>query len=180
RIEHRLTALLSVGYNDIKAVDSSTKDYTDKRLVGLEPFTGVERFVKAGLFYNDTTYYPTSYDREDGLFFSLQYRHSGREMGGDLDRNRVLGEGGFVYSLAPRWGHQIETRATAGWSDGDRYLQGAFAIGGLSYDNVYIPRGYPDTEATGPYFGAYSAAYRLPVYRPFKAFGTTPFEIRQL
>ena len=43
-----------------------------------------------------------------------------------------------------------------------------------------MPRGYPDTLATGPHLATYTTAYRFPVWRPFDALGTSPFVTRQL
>lgn len=179
-IEKSLVAVVGGGRHEYDAVEDSVREYAGASIITPQPFEGTDNFLQFGLFYNDTTFYPTSYSSEDGLYASLTYRHSGRFLGGELDRNRAFGKVGYIYSLFPHWGHQIEVMSAAGWSDGDSWLQGAFTIGGLSFDDLEIPRGYLTTEATGRYLGAYSAAYRLPVYRPFKGFGTTPFEIRQI
>lgn len=179
-IERDLIAVAGFGYHDYEAVEDSVGNYANRIVVTPPAFEGSENFAQFGLFYNDTTFYPTSYHREDGLFASLAYRHSGRFLGGDLDRNRALAKAGYVFSVLPRLGHQIEVTSATGWSDGGNWLQGAFTIGGMNRDGIHTPRGYPETEATGRYLGAYAAAYRFPVYRPFRGFGTTPFEIRQI
>ena len=179
-MEKSLVAVVGGGRHEYQAVEDSVQAYEGESIVTPQPFEGSDNFLKFGLFYNDTTFYPTSYASEDGLYAALTYRHSGRLLGGELDRNRAFGKAGYIYSIFPHLGHQIEVMSAAGWSDGDRWLQGAFTIGGLSFDDFETPRGYLTTEATGRYLGAYSAAYRLPVYRPFKGFGTTPFEIRQI
>ncbi|MGA1867233.1 MAG: hypothetical protein ACMUJM_01680 [bacterium] len=179
-IETQCEAVLGVGYRHSEAVESVADIYAQKIIISSSPFEGKAQFAQAILYYNDTTFYPTSYNPEDGVRFSLFYRHSGYGMGGDLDQKRALAEIGYVFTIAPQRGHQFETRAITGWSDGDLYLQGAFTMGGNSFDGSGIPRGYPSTITTGPYLGAYTAAYRFPLYRPFKGIGTTPFEIRQV
>lgn len=178
-LEDEITAIAALGYQEKEQAGDSI-NYRRAGIVSDTPFEGSEHFAQLGLFYNATTFFPTSYYQEDGPILSLEYRYSGHFLGGDLDRNRVLGEAGYVFSAVPQWGLQFEAKTAGGWSDGKRHLQGAFTIGGTNIDGIETPRGYTETEATGPYFGAYSAACRFPVYRPFKGFGTTPFEIRQI
>ncbi len=179
-IERMLSASFSIGAHDRSPVEESERVMKNRILISQPAFEGLENYAQSGLYYNDMTLYPTSYAAEDGLRVSLEYRLSGRDLGGDLDRDRALGKAGYIFSVSPEGGHQIEGNVFAGWSDGEDILQGAFVIGGTSYDGIEAPRGYIDTEATGPFLGAYSAAYRLPVYRPFKGLSTTPFELRQL
>lgn len=179
-IERMLSASIAAGAQDRSPAEESEEALQKRVFVSQQPFEGVENYVQAGVYYNDTALYPASYAPEDGLRVFLEYRNSGRSLGGDLDRNRALGKAGYVLSVSPRLGYQIEGNAFAGWSDGEDILQGAFTIGGTAYGNIEAPRGYIDTEASGPFLGGYSAACRFPVYRPFKGFSTTPFEFRQL
>ena len=91
----------------------------------------------------------------------------------------ALGDAGYTWSLLPQAGHQVVVRGQVGWSDGDDTLQGNFSVGGgLS---TGLPRGYLDEAvATGRHLLGASLAYRLPLWRPFAAAGTTPFRGRQL
>jgi hypothetical protein len=175
-LERTFLAYASFGIEDHSEVDSSARDYAGGTYVK-PPFRDTERYVEATLGYDDSTFYPTSYTFEDGFTWRALYRHSG--LGGELDRNRALGDVGYTWSLFPVAGHQVVARTQAGWSDGDDTLQGNFSIGGgLSYG---LPRGYIDEAvATGRYLLAGSLAYRFPVWRPFAGAGTTPFRARQL
>ncbi|HEX6812124.1 MAG TPA: hypothetical protein VF384_10915 [Planctomycetota bacterium] len=166
----------SFGIEDHDEVDESARDYAGGVYVK-PPFRDTEVYAEVTIGYDDSTFYPTSYTREDGAFAVASYRHSG--FGGELDRNLAIGDAGYTWSLFPSWGHQVAVRGQIGWSDGDDTLQGNFSVGGgLSRG---LPRGYYDEAvATGQYLLGGSLAYRFPVFRPFAAASTTPFRGRQL
>ena len=150
-------------------------------MISVAPFTGNEKYAEATLGYADVTSFPTSFSRENGPTLLASYRVSGGNgLGGDLYRKRLVGVASYTWSIAPRWGHQVVGAAYAGWSDPDgaTTLQGAFTIGGTA--TVLTPRGYPERLVSGYYLFGYSGAYRLPVWRPFANFGTTPFGVRQV
>jgi hypothetical protein len=136
----------------------------------------VEQYSEAVLAYDDGTLFPTGYAREDGLAFAVTYRHSG--YGGDLDNDRVLGLGSYVFSVLPEWGQQLVVGGAVGWSEGDRFLQGQFSVGG-TFNLNQLPRGYTDTTAIGSYLLGGTVAWRTPVWRPFWGHSTTPFVTRQ-
>ena len=175
-LERTFLGYVALGLEDHDEVDDSAREYAGGAYVKA-PFRDTERYVEATLGYDDSTYYPTSYAREDGLGVRAIYRHSG--LSGDLERNRALADVDWTWSVLPAAGHQLVLRALAGWSDGDDTLQGNFSVGGgLSYG---LPRGYIDEAvATGRYLLGGSAAWRLPLWRPFAGGGTTPFRARQL
>ncbi|HEX5052794.1 MAG TPA: hypothetical protein VFZ65_13540 [Planctomycetota bacterium] len=166
----------SFGVESHDEVDHSARDYAGGTYVKA-PFRDTERYAELTFGYDDSTFYPTSYTREDGFRVLGVYRHSG--LGGDLERNLALGDAGYTWSLFPKAGHQLVVRGQIGWSDGDDTLQGNFSVGGgLS---TGLPRGYIDSAvATGRYLLGGSLAYRFPLWRPFTASGTTPFRGRQL
>lgn len=175
-LERTFQAFASLGIESHDEVDDSARGYAggtyDK-----PPLRDQDHYVEGTLGYADATAYPTSYAAEDGFQVLATYRHSG--LGGDLERNRALLDGGYTWSWLPTLGHQIAVRGQCGWSDGDDVLQGNFSVGGgLS---TGLPRGYVDSAvATGRYLLAESLAYRLPLWRPFAAGGTGPFRGRQL
>ncbi len=168
-------------YGSVGVEDHDEVDAVARRNVGgvpaKAPFRGTDTYAELTVGYDDSTFYPPSYAREDGFRIVGAYRHSG--LGGDLDRNRVLGDAGYAWSLFPEAGHQVVVRGQVGWSDGDDTLQSNFSIGGgLS---TGVPRGYIDEAiATGRYLLGASLAYRFPVYRPFAGASTTPFRARQI
>jgi hypothetical protein len=106
----------------------------------------------------------------------MTWRHSG--YGGEKESDRLTARGVGVITVWPSQSHQLVLQGLLGWSRGQRYLQGEFAIGGLN--GAALPRGYLDTVAVGNYLEGYSVAYRLPVWRPFYGFSTSPFGFRQV
>ncbi|MEO6595268.1 MAG: hypothetical protein ABIP94_10995 [Planctomycetota bacterium] len=175
-LERTFVSYVSLGIESHDEVNDSARQYAPPTFVKA-PFRDTEHYAQLTLGYDDSTFYPTSYAREDGFSVLGIYRHSG--LGGDLERNLALGSAGYTWSLFPKAGHQIIVRGQVGWSDGDDTLQGNFSVGGgLS---TGLPRGYLDEAvATGRYLLGGSLAYRFPVFRPFTAASTTPFRARQL
>lgn len=166
----------AAGIAEYRPVHSHAKKYAGQNLINLAPFTGVEQYTEAVLAYDDGTLFPTGYSREDGLAFAVTYRHSG--YGGDLDGDRVLGLGSYVFSVLPSWGQQLVVGGAVGWSEGDRFLQGQFSVGG-TFNLNQLPRGYTETTAIGSYLVGGTVAWRTPVWRPFWGHSTTPFVTRQ-
>ncbi|MBA2479804.1 MAG: hypothetical protein H0V44_04005 [Planctomycetes bacterium] len=173
----RHEAYLAAGIADHDPVKLTEDDYRGATLVSLPPFIGRERYLEATVAYDDSTFFPTSYTREDGDTLAVSYRHSG--FGGDKEEDRVIARGTRVQTVWPSQSHQIVVGGILGWSEGDRYLQGDFTIGGSTSVNT-LPRGYPKTEAVGFYLLGGSGAYRLPIWRPFTGFKTSPFVFRQV
>lgn len=172
----RLLAYLSAGLSDARTVDDGAERYADRTIVTPEPFRGGERYVEATFGYDDALLFPTSYAPENGLTGTLSFRRSG--FGGDLERDRVLARGGAALSVWPTQGHQLRLSGAAGASAGDQPTQRAFGIGGALGQG--LPRGYPEIEAVGQYLAAGSVAYRFPVWRHFKGFGSSPWVHRQV
>jgi len=175
-LERTFVCFAELGIESHDEVGDAARRYAGGSYVK-PPLRDQDRHVELALGYDDATFYPTSFSAEDGFRVLATFRHSG--LGGDLERNRALLDAGCTWSHLPRLGHQIVVRAQAGWSDGDDVLQGNFSVGGgLS---TGLPRGYQDAaQATGRHLAGGSLAYRLPVWRPFVAGGTTPFRGRQL
>ncbi len=160
------------------SMSRTISDGADPGSVNIAPaFTGREDYLEFTVAYDDSVLFPTSYAREDGDTLVLRARHSG--LGGDRDGNLYSARGAKVVSVWPAQGHQLVLGGALGWSESSSpYLQGRFVIGGdpaMGY-----PRGYVKTEAAGDYQLAASFAYRLPLWRPFQGFSTTPFGFRQL
>jgi hypothetical protein len=159
-------------YQDIRRITDKSIGVPPPRA----PYVGTERYVEATAAYDDSTFFPTSYTREDGDEIAVTWRHSWFENGKRADR--VLGRATKVVTVWPSQSHQLVVGGELGWSRGDRFLQGEFYVGGASGST--LPRGYLDTIAVGNYLMAGSAAYRLPLWRPFVGFSTTPFAFRQV
>ncbi len=140
-------------------------------------FTGREDYLEFTAAYDDSVLFPTSYAREDGDTLVLRARHSG--LGGDRDGKLYSARGAKVVSVWPSQGHQLVVGGAVGWSESSSpYLQGRFVIGGDPVKGY--PRGYLKTEVAGDYQLAGSIAYRMPLWRPFQGFSTTPFGFRQV
>ena len=179
--QRRLSLSAAYGTTYYRGIDSAAKAYENETVISLPPFTGYERYAEGLIGYADTTEFPTSYSREDGPTLLASYRVSGTNgLGGDLERKRLTGLGAYTWSIFPHWGHQIVGGGYAGWSDqnGASNLQSQFTIGGANL--ILNPRGYPDPVVSGYYLVGYSGAYRLPLWRPFDNYGTTPFGLRQV
>jgi hypothetical protein len=178
-LERRFRLFGTVGIADHKELLDSKIRFGNRVRSTIQPlatFEGQEQYVEVTLGYDDATFFPTSYAPEDGLIAVAEYRHSG--FGGDLTRNVAFANASYVWSVIPSLNHQLVVGGQAGWSDGDRTLQGNFAIGGFTGRG--LPRGYIDTEVTGRHLAAGSIAYRLPVFTKFQGISTTPLRHRQL
>ena len=176
-LERTLIVRGSVGFESHDPVHKATRRYAGRTLVSKPAFTDTERFLELAIGYDDATFYPTSYTREDGFGILGVYRHSG--IGGDLDRNLAFGDLSFTASIFKAAGHQIAARTQVGWSDGQDTLQGNYSVGGGLGRG--LPRGYFDSAvATGRHLLAGSLAYRFPLTRPFSAPPTEPFRNRQI
>lgn len=172
----RFQAYVAAGISEHRVIDRGDDDYEGRTLVNTPAFRGVEQYAEASIAYDDALIFPTSYAPETGNIWSVTYRESG--FGGELDRQRVLGRATTVVSTWPSQGHQLVLGGELGWSSGDRTLQGAFAIGGAL--GLSLPRGYVETQAVGDDLIAGSIAYRVPVWRPFKSYGSSPWVHRQV
>jgi WD40-like Beta Propeller Repeat len=175
-MRRRFQFFASAGVAEYNAVHSAEKKYDGLATFNLTPFTDVEQYSELTLAYSDATVFPTSYTLEDGTSFAVKYRHSGYD--GDMDQDRVIGLGTYVFSFWPRFGQQLVFGGALGWTEGDDYLQNQFSVGG-TYGLNQLPRGYGTTQALGQYLVGGSVAYRTPVWRPFSGQSTTPFVDRQ-
>ncbi len=176
-LERTFLGYLSFGIAGHHRVSSAARDYRGAHLTSTPPFRGTERYVQATLGYADAVFFPQSYAPGDGVTAVLEFRHSG--FGGSLRRNRLFLNATWALDLPGRGGVQLVFGGQAGWSDGDRTLQGNFVVGGPLGRG--LPRGYVrDTEAVGRHLLAGSLACRVPLWRPFRGFSTTPFRFRQL
>jgi hypothetical protein len=172
----RYQAYVSAGISEWHGVHGIDKALDGHTLLNLPAFSGVERYVEGTLAYADNLFFPAGFTSTDGTSAALVYRHSG--LGGDLEGNRLIGRASYALDVWPALGQQLVLGGAAGWSDGQRYLQGQFDVGGDAATG--LPRGYPLTQASGPYLLAGSASYRAPVWRPFTGFSTSPFVLRQV
>ena len=176
--QRRIRANVALGTTKYAAVSESTAQYAGQTVISTAPFEGDERYVEYSLGYADTAFYPTSYTKEDGPSLIASYRNSG--MGGDLYRKVLAAAGSYTWSIFPTLGHQVVVGGEVGWSNPEEAttLQGVFSIGGKG--NPFASPAYPERIVSGYYLLGYSTAYRLPVYRPFDNYGTTPFGFRQI
>ncbi len=176
-LERTFLGYLGLGIEGHHRVSRAARAYRGRPLVSSPPFRGTERYVQATLGYGDAAFFPQSYAPGDGITATLEFRHSG--LGGSLRRNRLFLNATWALDLPGKGGVQFVLGGQAGWSDGDRTLQGNFVVGGPLGRG--LPRGYSrDTEAVGRHLLAGSAACRVPLWRPFRGFSTTPFRFRQL
>ncbi len=176
--QRRIRANVALGTTQYKTVEQSTDAYAGQTVISAAPFIGNERYLEYSVGYADNANYPTSYTKEDGPSLIASYRSSG--LGGDLYRKVLAASGSYTWSLFPKLGHQVVVGGNVGWSNPQdaTTLQGVFSIGGRG--NPYASPAYPDRIVSGYYLLGYSTAYRLPVWRPFDNYGTTPFGFRQL
>ncbi len=175
-LERQFRVYASIGAEHHDEVDESAARYVGGTYQK-PPFRDTDGYIELTVGYDDSTYFPTSYAREDGFTTRFTYRYSG--LFGDLERNRALADVSYTWSILPRAGHQIVVRSQAGWSDGDDTLQGNFTIGGGL--TTALPRGYIDEAVdTGRHLIAGSLAYRLPLWRPFTSGTPAPLRARQI
>ncbi|MBA3684357.1 MAG: hypothetical protein H0W72_03865 [Planctomycetes bacterium] len=175
-LRRRFQTWLAVGISDTRIVDSAAEEYENEVIVTREPFRGVERYLEAVLAYDDATFFPTSYAPENGVVGAVVARHS--EFDDGAQRDRIVGRAYGALSTWPSQGHQLVLGGVVGSSSGDSTLQGSFSVGGVL--GLGLPRGYGAIEAVGEHLAGYSLAYRVPLYRPFKGFGSSPWVHRQV
>lgn len=173
----RWIAYLAAGYTDHAATDDTEDDLAGFAQLSRAPFDGDEHYLELVAGYGSKTFFPISYAPEDGLEALVQLRRSA--FGGDLERSLAFANASYSVRPWSGWDHQAVVAGQLGWSDGERFLQGTFAVGGSLSRG--LPRGYvADTEAVGRHLMAGSAAYRIALWQPFRGLGTTPFRARQL
>lgn len=172
----RLQAYLSGGVADYRTSDRGAEEYAGRTILTRPAFRGSERFAAVTIGYDDQLFTPTGYAGDNGLTGTLTYRRSG--FGGDLERNRVIANGNAALMIWPAQGHQLVFGGQLGWSDGKDTLQGAFSVGGVL--GLGLPRGYDTIQQTGDHLLGGSVAYRLPLWRPFTSFGSSPWVHRQV
>jgi hypothetical protein len=175
-MRRRFQVFVAGGIAEYDPVERAEDDYAGLTTFNRAPFTEVEHYVEATLAYSDAILFPASYTLEDGTSFAVRYRTSG--FGGDLEQDRVIALGSYVFSFWPSLGQQLVFGGALGWTDGDEYLQNQFSIGG-TYSLNQLPRGYGTTQALGQHLIGGSVAWRTPVWRPFWGHSTTPFVDRQ-
>lgn len=170
-MERRWQAWLAAGVDRHRVVAGEADDYAGLTVAKPRPFIGDERYLEVVLAYDDSLLFPTSYARESGTSFAISARTT------DGRGNVMLGLGSVSLPVWADGGHQLVLAGTLGWSDGPESLQQRFSVGGNESSGT--PRGYPDTMARSRCLEAASVAYRLPVWRPFRGAGTSPWVTRQ-
>ena len=173
--ERRWLGYLALGLADHAPTDDTAAALQGVTTTSLPAFDGTENYTEAIIAYTDTLLFPTSYTWEDGSDLALSWRH---RFGDDWQGDRLSAQGQYVWTLWKAQSHQLVLGGIAGTSAGDRWLQGEFAVGGGT--GMGLPRGYPLTQATGDYALAGSIAYRLPIWRPYAGWSSSPFSFRQL
>ena len=169
-------AWLAGGVTDPSPADATRDELANGAIPLVTPESGSERYAEAVLAYDDGTLFPGSYAREDGGTLALSVRRSG--FGGDIDGTSARADAGWTLSVVPAWGHQVVVGGSAGWSDTPATLQGRFDVGGNLGQG--LPRGYNLIQASGAHLLGGSAAYRLPLWRPYHGADTSPWAWRQL
>lgn len=158
--------------------DLYTNIYQGLSLASPPTYRGDEEFVAVTAAYDDREFFPTSYTYENGNMGAATWQHSRYRQAEDQQGDVVFGRAQRVITVWPSQSHQIVLNGELGWSGGLHLLPGAFAIGGIT--SIGLPRGYLTTVATGEYAVAASGAYRLPLWRPYQGFSTSPWVFRQL
>ncbi len=176
--QRRFQAYLALGQARTEETSASQDRHQGQTLFNRPAFAGRETYVEGTLAFSSNLLFPTSYTREDGTLAAATWRSSG--FGGDLEGQRLVARAAHTISVWPSAGHQLVVGGLVGWTsqDATRTLQGRFAVGPPS--TLGIPRGYHETAAIGDYLLGWTLAYRLPVWRPFRGLGTTPFALRQV
>ena len=174
----RYQAYLALGRANTTETQLSRERHAGRTLANLPAWEGQEAYLEATLAYSSNLLFPTSYAPEDGTALAASWRYSG--LGQELTGQRLLLRGSQTISLWPSQGHQIVAGGLVGWvsENATRTLQGRFHIGAPS--TLQVPRGYRETTAVGEFIQGWSLAYRLPLWRPFSGFSTTPFVFRQI
>jgi Tol biopolymer transport system component len=131
---------------------------------------------------NTTKEYGFSISREDGRRLLASYERFDRRLGSDFDQNRYIASWheyqGFFWQH-----HVLAARLTGAVATGDRLIQRAFEVGGLSVTEEFMDpdqsefflRGYPSRLLRGPKAAVGSLEYRLPLQNIEHGISTWPF-----
>jgi hypothetical protein len=177
-ITRRIFAYAAAGLAEVRTIDRLVDGYDQPTTYVTAPYNGGQRYGEIAVGYTSSTVFPTSYTREDGPLVVLAARKTWLDDEA-ASVERVQAQGSWVFSVWPRAGHQLVLGGIIGWSRSRQlWMQQAFQIGGTS--GLDLPRGYPVLVALGRHLLGYTAAYRLPVWRPFAGVSTTPFVFRQV
>ncbi len=171
----RFTAYLAFG-QDHRSPDDSDEDLADPS-APLPAYAGDDRYIEAVVGIDTRQAYAADYAPRDGFGIQGSIRRIG--FGGDRDGWRAQVDGVAAWAPIPSIGHQLVLGGSLGWSREDNdWLQGEFGIGGDPA--LTLPRGYDEAVATGDRLLGWSAAWRAPLWRPFKGVSTTPLRVRQV
>ena len=165
----------AAGIDHYAEVDGSGPNLTNDQ--SKQVFQGNERYLELQFNLDTRRLYPMSVSPETGIALTVDARKSG--FGGQLVRDRVIGQLEGTLSTWPEMGQQLVGRVVDGWSDGHEPLQSDFAVGGKTLNSTTILRGYRHVEDVGDHLGGWSLAYRMPLWRPQFGSTTRPWYFRQ-
>ena len=200
---HRLTAAATLPWNRVDfqtalslgyqlearyAIDETTDDY-DGEVILTEGLS--EDFSSAlwgRMSFLNATAFGRSHSAEDGRYLSLVAERADKALGSEIERTRLRGDWREYLSL-PWENHVVKLEAVYGRSWGDETAQGAFGLGGLGFsllDSLGVDRsvglrGYESNYQVGDDALKLGAAYRLPLWQPYRNINaTSPFYLQQL
>ncbi|MEJ2639098.1 MAG: hypothetical protein P8010_05940, partial [Desulfosarcinaceae bacterium] len=200
---HRLAAAVTLPWNRVDfqtalslgyqletryAIDEATDDY-DGEVILTEGLSEDRSSALWGrLRFFNATAFGRSHSFEDGRTLSFVGERADRALGSDIDRTRLRGDW-REYLPLPWENHVIKLEAVYGRGWGDETAQGAFGLGGLGFslldpmgvDRTISLRGYESNYQVGEAAFKLGAAYRLPLWQPYRNINaTSPFYLEQL
>jgi Tol biopolymer transport system component len=185
-------AALSLGYQleDRYAIEETTDDFAGEVILTQGLSEALSSALWGRFSFFDATAFGRSHSMEDGRHLSLVAERADKALGSEIDRTRLRADWREYLPLPWGWeNHVIRLEAVYGRGWGDETAQGAFGLGGLGFsllpplgvDRGISLRGYESNYRVGDEAVKLGAAYRLPLWRPYRNINATfPFYLQQL
>jgi hypothetical protein len=170
------------------AIEETTNDFEDEVILteGLSQDSASALWGR--LSFLNATAFGRSHSAEKGRTLSLVGERADKVLGSEIERTRLRGDW-REYLPLPWENHVIKLEAVYGRGWGDETAQGAFGLGGLGFsllaplgvDRSISLRGYESNYQVGDEALKLGAAYRLPLWQPYRNINaTSPFYLQQL
>jgi Tol biopolymer transport system component len=185
-------AALSLGYQleDRYAIEETTDDFADEVILTQGLSEALSSALWGRLSFFNATAFGRSHSIEDGRHLSAVAERADKALGSEIERTRLRADWREYLPLPWGWeNHVIKLEAVYGRGWGDDTAQGAFGLGGLGFsllpplgvDRGIALRGYESNYQVGDEAVKLGAAYRLPLWQPYRNINATfPFYLQQL
>jgi hypothetical protein len=202
---HRLAAAVSLPWNRVDfqaalslgyqlearyALEETTDDFDDEVILTEGLSQDFSSALWGRLNFFNATAFGRSHSAEEGRYLSAVVERADKALGSEIERTRLRADWREYLPLPWGWeNHVVKLETVYGRSRGDETTQGAFGLGGLGFsllpplgvDRSIGLRGYESNYQVGDEAIKVGAAYRLPLWRPYRNLNATfPLYLQQL